>query len=76
VRILFILMISVSCNYINPMETFEDRIVRQSTQYCSCRNGVNILTFNPYDIYLLCNDGTEHKASGVLREHQIVGCSK
>lgn len=72
---LFVLLfLLASCSEF--VETFEQRIFRQAKQYCSCRKGVDILTFNPYDIYLLCKDGTEHKASGSVREHQIHGCEK
>lgn len=70
------LIMIVSCNRIDPIESFNDRIVRQSTQYCSCHGGIELLTFNPYDIYLLCKDGTEHKASGEVIGHQIIGCVK
>jgi len=72
-KFILLLFILCSCQY---GETFEDRIVRQSKQYYSCRDSIYILTFNPHNIYLLCKDGTEHKAIGPVRDHQIQGCYK
>lgn len=73
-KLLFILLFLVSCNFVQ--EDWVNRIKLESKEYCLCHAGIRYLTFNEYALELMCKDGQQHKVTGYIPRHFMVGCQK
>jgi hypothetical protein len=73
-KLLFILPFLVSCDLFQ--KGWVNRIKLESKKYCSCHGGIQYLTFNDFTLDLMCKDGQQHKVTGNIAQHFIVGCEK
>lgn len=74
--VLLCFLVGCICSEVPKQEHYSERIKREAKQFCSCHEGIRVLSFNDYILELICNDGSVVRAKGDMTTFYLQGCEK